>query len=198
MGFGWFLVGFLVFVGGERLYERRYSRLALRGDREAGWSYKLLHSFYIVVFVATVIEYYTLRRGIRWPLSVLGVILVMAAMTVRLTAIKALGRFWSLEVEIREEHQVVREGIYQHIRHPAFLAMAVEIVAIPLVANSFYTILLAMVTFMPLLFLRWRVEEQALVEKLGEAYIAYQREVGALLPKWSALRKIGERHLGNL
>ena len=106
----------------------------------------------------------------------------MLSLVIRLIAIRGLGRFWSLQVEIRQEHRLVREGIYQYVRHPAYLAMMLEIVAIPLVVNSYYTVIFAIGAFVPALLVRWRYEEQELVRKFGDVYVQYQREVGAFFP----------------
>jgi protein-S-isoprenylcysteine O-methyltransferase Ste14 len=180
---------FLVLVGVERWYERLYSTRALRGQRRQGWSYLALHSSYIIVFLLAAVEYFAVRRTLWWPATIVGAGLTIVATWLRITAIRTLGRFWSLQVEIRQQHQLVREGVYQYVRHPAYLAMVVEIVAVPLTVNALYTEIFAVVTFIPLLLVRLRVEETALVEKLGDAYVQYRREVRALIPRCSTARK---------
>lgn len=188
MNADWFVVVFWVLAGVERWYERRYSEQAQRGDTKAAWSYLLLHGFYIGVFVVSLVEYFGLRRQLCWPVTVVGLAIFLAALVIRLAAIRTLGRFWSLHVEIRQEHRLVREGIYKHMRHPAYSAMALEIVAIPLVANAYLTTVLGVVTFIPMLLLRWRREERELIGKLGEPYVRYRNEVCAFFPVPQAWR----------
>ena len=66
---------------------------------------------------------------------------------------------------------------------PALLwAHQLEIVAIPLVVNSYYTAIFAIGAFVPALLVRWRYEERELVRKFGDVYVQYQREVGAFFP----------------
>ena len=178
----WLAIVFLVFVGIERLYERRYNRQAMRGERKIGWSYTTLHSLYLVIFFGAAVEHFWLRRSLDWLATGAGLGLYLLSLVIRLIAIRGLGRFWSLQVEIRQEHRLVREGIYQYVRHPAYLAMMLEIVAIPLVVNSYYTAIFAIGAFVPALLVRWRYEERELVRKFGDVYVQYQREVGAFFP----------------
>lgn len=189
MNSDWVIIAFFLIVGLERLYERRFSHQAQRGECKRGWTYLALHGTYIVVFVLSLAEHFGWRNPVQWMVSAAGMILVAGAMLLRFTAIRTLGQFWSLQVEIRQQHQLVREGVYRYVRHPAYLAMTAEIVALPLAANAWGTMLFAVVVFIPLLLARLQLEERELVAKLGAPYIAYRQEVGALLPRWPAFQR---------
>jgi protein-S-isoprenylcysteine O-methyltransferase Ste14 len=183
------LIVFFLIVGMERLYERSFSNQALRGERKRGWTYATLHGTYIAVFLLSLVERFWWRNPVQWQVSAAGMALVAGAMLLRLTAIRTLGQFWSLQVEIRQQHQLVREGVYRYLRHPAYASMTLEIIALPLAANSYYTLAFAVAVFVPLLVIRLRLEERALVEKFGEEYVNFRREVGALFPRADAWRK---------
>lgn len=182
-GSNWFLTLFLAFALLERMYERRYNNQAIRGERRMEWSYVLLHGFYVVIFVASALEFVWRRRGLQLPVTATGLGLFFVALMVRLTAIRTLGKFWSLHLEIRPEHQLVTHGIYRHVRHPAYLAIMLEVVSVPLVANAFYTLAVTVGVYVPLLVLRWRREEKEMIEKFGERYEQYRRQVPAFLPR---------------
>ncbi|MCX7826278.1 MAG: isoprenylcysteine carboxylmethyltransferase family protein, partial [Verrucomicrobiae bacterium] len=89
-------------------------------------------------------------------------------------------------VEIRREHQLIREGIYKYLRHPAYAAILVEVISIPLVTNAWATILLALLTYWPVLLARWQREEMEMIAKFGEQYVRYRQEVPAFVP-WRAI-----------
>ena len=118
--FSWLLLGFLVFAIAERLYERRFSRQAKRGDVKMLWSYAAFHILHALIYVGTGVEYFLRRPTVNAPLFAV-------SLGVRLTAIRTLGRFWSLNLEIRGDHQLVREGIYRYMRHPAYSAIMLEV-----------------------------------------------------------------------
>jgi len=180
--FGRLLVGFLAFAIVERLYERRFSLQANRGDVKMLWSYVAFFTLHVLIYAGTGVEYFLLRRTVIGPLVVVGLILFVVSLVLRLTAIRTLGRFWSLNLEIRKNHELVREGIYRHMRHPAYLAIMLEVISIPLVGNAWWVLAFSVAIYIPLLLIRWRAEEREMIGKFGDAYEQYRREVPAFLP----------------
>ena len=186
--FAYVLVVFLLVATAERIWERRYSRQAKRGEQRMPWCYTALHSLHITIFAATGVEYFWLRRTPLWSVTGLGLGLFVVALVVRLTAVRTLGKYWSLHLEIRPDHQLITDGIYRHLRHPAYSAITLEMLAVPLVGNSYYTLALAAGGFIPLLLVRWHREEQEMVKKFGERYVQYRQAVPAFIP-WPWPRK---------
>ena len=187
-GSNWLVVLFLLLAVGERLFERRFSSRAVRGERKMEWSYVALHSGYVIIFALTAAEYFLAHRALHWGMTTAGLAAYGLGLVVRLTAIRTLGKFWSLHLEIRQDHQLVTHGIYQHVRHPAYVAIMLEIVAVPLVANALGTLGIALMMYVPLLLLRWRREESEMIEKFGERYAQYCRNVPAFIPWRSRTR----------
>ena len=185
MNFGWFLVGFLILAVFERQLERRFSQHAVRGERKMGWSSIALYAGHALIYVATAGEFFLVRRDIRWPVTAVAVGLVVVSLVVRSVAIRTLGKFWSLHLEIRAGHQLVTGGIYRYLRHPAYAAIMLEVTAIPLVANAWYTLAFALLVYVPVLLLRWRQEEREMIGKFGQQYVEYARRVPAFFPlRW--------------
>jgi len=58
----------------------------------------------------------------------------------------------------------------------------VEILGVPLIPNSYYAFYLALLVYVPLLFLRICLEERVMAETLGEEYLRYKEEVSRFLP----------------
>jgi protein-S-isoprenylcysteine O-methyltransferase Ste14 len=187
MGFTGYVAIFLVLALLERWFEHRYSRRAERGDVRMKWSFVALHYVYLAVYALTALECFFWERPGRWWVSVAGLALFFVAMAVRLSAIRTLGRFWSLDLEIRREHQLVTEGIYAHVRHPAYASIMIEMVAVPMVGNAYGALVFGLVVYVPLLLMRWSREEREMVNKFGDRYVAYQRLAPPFFPwprKW--------------
>ena len=182
VNFNVFLILFLVAAMVERLFERRYSRQAVRGDRKMDWSYTAFHTLHVVIYFGTAIECLWLKRPVCWPVTALGLVLFLISGVVRFTAIRTLGKFWSLHLEIREGHQLIRGGIYQYVRHPAYAAIMLEVISIPLVGNAYSALLVAVGLYIPLLLIRWRREEVEMVAKFGRQYETYRHAVPAFIP----------------
>jgi len=183
----WGVVIFLALVGLQRLLETFKRRGTVPGQKQMQWSFYAFFMLHTLILVGSLLEYLEVRPRLSLTWSAIGLAMFATSLVVRNVAIRTLGKFWSLQVEIRSEHQLVREGIYNVVRHPAYAAITLEVLSIPLTVNAWWTLLFAALTYVPLLFLRLRFEERALIEKFGDAYRVYQREVGALVPKPSAL-----------
>jgi protein-S-isoprenylcysteine O-methyltransferase Ste14 len=93
-----------------------------------------------------------------------------------------LGTNWSITLEIRESHRLVREGLYRHVRHPMYLALLLyafgQAVVVPnWVAGPFY------VVAMVLLFaLRLKPEEALMRGQFKGEYDAYASRTKRLIP----------------
>ena len=119
-----------------------------------------------------------------WPVCAGGLLLYAGALALRERAMRDLGRFFSPDIEIRKEHQVVREGLYRYMRHPLLACMGWEIIGLGLIFNAYESLLVVGLGFyMPLILIRKSLEERTLVQSLGEGYRTYQREVGAFWPR---------------
>lgn len=74
-------------------------------------------------------------------------------------------------------------GVYRHIRHPQTLGEMPWFIAIAFLANSLFLVLwttLFVVLYTPIMI---HFEEKDLVKRFGDAYIEYQRNTGALIPR---------------
>jgi protein-S-isoprenylcysteine O-methyltransferase Ste14 len=94
----------------------------------------------------------------------------------------ALGKEWSPQLQLREEHHLVTTGPYSRIRHPLYTAMLGYGISLALVtANWVFTALAVLV--IAGLFARIPKEEQMMIEEFGEEYKAYMQRTGRFFPK---------------
>lgn len=110
-----------------------------------------------------------------------GWLAAIASFALRRRAIRELGRMWSLHVEIRSQHRLVRSGPYRWVRHPAYTSMILELLALGLLLQSYFTGLAVTLLFVPTLLARIRIEEAALSQQIA-GYADYQRATPALVP----------------
>jgi len=83
----------------------------------------------------------------------------------------------------KPNHQLVKAGPYRWIRHPLYSGALATFFALGLIASNGFIvglIVIALVLFKIVVIPR---EEQQLIAKFGEDYIAYQKTTGSLLPK---------------
>ena len=112
----------------------------------------------------------------------LGVVTVPAALTVFYFTHRALGRNWSISLELREGHALISEGIYRYARHPMYAAFWLWAIAQALLLPNWFAGFAGLVGFGTLFFGRVAREEQMMLEKFGDAYRAYMGRTYRVLP----------------
>jgi len=99
--------------------------------------------------------------------------------------LKEKARFDSLaataKLQIMKDHQLVKDGLYKHIRHPIYLGETLRNCGIVMLLSSIYGILFIVVATVLLLF-RIEIEERMLIEAFGEEYKEYQKNTKKIIP----------------
>ena len=185
-----FFVAFFSFVCIQRLSETFARRRLVKGECFLRWSFPMMMVLHSAIFIGSVVEYFLVKRQINYVVSAVALGFYFFSLVLRNMAIRTLGRYFSLHIEIRKQHELVKEGVYQYVRHPIYLAVVIELLSVPLVANAYYTALVALFAYMPMLALRLHREELEMVEKFGDVYREYQHKTGALLPRLRQFRRI--------
>jgi protein-S-isoprenylcysteine O-methyltransferase Ste14 len=114
-------------------------------------------------------------------IKVVGLILFLTGFVIRMLARKTLGKFFSTQVRVLDDHKIVTDGIYHYIRHPAYLGLLCIFLAIPLLFYNWYGFIL-IVLGIPDIIYRIRREEGMLIARFGHRYLEYMNTSKRLLP----------------
>ena len=160
----------VLLVAMERVAElvvstRNASWSLARGGRETGRGHYpamvVLHtSFLVAMLVEAWVRRPEVPGWLAWP--ALG--LVVASQGLRWWCIATLGRRWNTRVIVVPGLPPVRSGPYRVLRHPNYVAVVAEGVALPLVHAAWVTAVLFTVLNAALLRVRIRVENDALAQ----------------------------------
>ncbi|RYG22758.1 MAG: isoprenylcysteine carboxylmethyltransferase family protein [Chitinophagaceae bacterium] len=112
----------------------------------------------------------------------LGVLIIFLAIIFRLLAVFSLGKFFTVDVAIREDHRLKKDGLYKYLRHPAYLASLMSFIGMAWTFNNWISLFLMTVTTFMVLNHRIRIEEQVLTEHFGVEYLDYQRTTRKIIP----------------
>lgn len=93
-----------------------------------------------------------------------------------------LGKYYSIDVNIKSEHKLVTSGIYQIIRHPTYLASLLYLIAQQIYIPNKIGLLSSIIAYGLLLFIRIPKEEKLLIKTFGEKYIKYKNKTYNILP----------------
>jgi protein-S-isoprenylcysteine O-methyltransferase Ste14 len=166
-----------------RIMELRTKRQTISGAIRENLTLRLFIIIGSFMLLGSLAEYLLLGRTVSWLFFAAGWAVGLSSFYLRRRAIAALGRFWSLHVEIRDTHELVREGPFRWVRHPAYSSMILEILSIGLLLQSWHVTVIAFAAFIPTLLTRIRIEERALIEKFGDSYLDFKRTTPALIPR---------------
>jgi protein-S-isoprenylcysteine O-methyltransferase Ste14 len=118
--------------------------------------------------------------GTIWPN--LGRSLIVAGMALRWWAILSLGRAFTVDVAIAQDQRLVDHGLYRVIRHPSYTGAILSFVGFGLMLGSWPSLLAIVVPITAAFHYRIGVEERALCEGFGEAYVRYMQRTRRLVP----------------
>jgi methyltransferase len=161
-------------VGVERLAEltlsKRHASWAFsRGGKEFGRGhFPVMVMLHTALLVGAVAEVWLLNRPFLPILGWSALAIVIASQSLRWWCIASLGRQWNTRVIVVPGLPLVTRGPYRVLRHPNYVAVVLEGLALPLVHSAWITALGFTFLNAALLARRIQVEEEALATVAGK------------------------------
>jgi protein-S-isoprenylcysteine O-methyltransferase Ste14 len=93
-----------------------------------------------------------------------------------------LGRNWSISLELREQHALVKTGVYRLVRHPMYSSFFLLGVAQMLLLSNWLPDASGLLGAGAFYAFRIRREEEMMLESFGDDYRAYMAETKQLIP----------------
>ena len=152
-------------MGAQRLRELAVSakrERGVEGSQAAARTYPLMVAIHVGLFTLPVLEAAFLRPR-RSRLGTAAAIGVLGAATgLRWWSIQTLGRWWNVKAVVPDDLEPVEIGPYRYIRHPNYLAVILEFVALPMAAGAWRSMLFLSALDGAVLVDRIRAEERLL------------------------------------
>ena len=179
-------LGFLALLGLERFGELLLSLRNARAARAAGaveagrGHYPVMVAFHTLFLVSCGLEVVFGHRPFPGLLGWAALAVALAAQALRYWAVAALGVRWNTRVIVWPGLAPVTAGPYRFLRHPNYLAVVLEVLAVPLIHGAWITALVFSAGNALLLRVRIRAEEQALGRPWADAFAGRPRLVPEL------------------
>lgn len=179
------LGGFILWALMERSFSL-FNQQQRKGEIQSPGSYWLISLFWYGSMLYSIWDAW----GADWTtfsaawlsLRGVGIVLILSGLSVRFFARRALGKAYSVHVETSDTHELVTRGIYQVVRHPAYLGLLFLFLGIPLTLGSWAGFAAAAAGGLPAVFYRIHVEEKAMREWFGDDYEQYKNNSWRLVP----------------
>ena len=174
-------LGFLGLLAAERLVElvlskRNAARALARGGVETGKGhYRVMVVFHSLFLAACAVEVLGLGRSFPGALGFIALGVALVAQGLRYWAIASLGERWNTRIIVVPGLPPVTRGPYRYLRHPNYVAVVLELAAVPLIHGAWVTALAFSLGNAVLLLVRIRAEEAALGTAYAETFAGRPR-----------------------
>ncbi len=111
-----------------------------------------------------------------------GIAILVLGMVIRFTAIWQLGKMFTVDVTIRHNHRIKKDGLYSLLRHPSYTGMLLSFAGFGLSLNNYLSVVVVVVVVFASLLYRIGIEEKVLKEQFGEEYETYCKNTYRLIP----------------
>lgn len=164
---------------GETIPRRRETRLLLAGRALVALPLFVAILTYLVNPPWMAWAELPLPTWTRWVGVALGLVTVPAAHWV----FTSLGRNVSETVLTKSHHELVTSGPYRWIRHPLYTTGIALVLAIGVMAASWFILLFGLTALASIRLVVIPLEERELVTTFGQEYRDYMQRTGRLLPR---------------
>jgi protein-S-isoprenylcysteine O-methyltransferase Ste14 len=157
--------------------------------------YSFIRDWLLVLLLIFIIEYIipntywsavTFRRP--WLVTV-GTVFLVAFTLFTLWARWVLGKMWSSAAMLKVGHELRTDGPYRITRHPIYTGFLGMLLGSTLM-NGFGHMLPYLIAVILVFFKKIKSEEKLLEDAFGEQYIAYRKQVPALIPGIKFFKKV--------
>ena len=154
----------------ERMIHRRQPGAPQAGRSVFGW----IAFVNATLFTVPALERALRRRPPPPPVAAIGWVATLSAVALRLSVLASLRGSWTVRAVVPSDLRVVDRGPYRFIRHPNYVALALEFLGLPLIGGAYLSALVLGLANAALLGRRIRDEDALLMaipsyrERMGD------------------------------
>ena len=161
-------------------FQAQEARTKKSSDQNSVW---LILGLSLASVILPVVEWgYGHPDRFNTEIAVLGVLLIVVGLSIRIWAIRTLGKFFTATVQIKEQHQLVTHGPYSLVRHPSYLGAFLGIFGCAVILESWWMLPLSVIAMLFAYDVRIKHEERALIASFGKKYEQYRQQTKRMIP----------------
>ncbi|MFB2897181.1 isoprenylcysteine carboxylmethyltransferase family protein [Aerosakkonemataceae cyanobacterium BLCC-F50] len=136
----------------------------------------------LLVLLAPILNAYQIGNWNNVYVGWIGLVLMLAGLSIRYWAAKTLGEFYTRTLQIVEGQQIFNQAPYSIIRHPGYLGTFLMEIGASLAVRNWVVLLAIVVIGMLWRIYRIQAEEEMLETAFKEQYKVYQEKTWKLIP----------------
>lgn len=115
-------------------------------------------------------------------IAYLGLLLIVSGMIFRFISIYTLGKLFTVDVTIRDNHKLIKDGIYRLIRHPSYSGSLLSFIGFGISLNNWFSLIIISIPVTVAMLNRIKIEERLLLDQFGAEYADYMKKTYRLVP----------------
>ena len=172
------IIAALALERGFELYiaQRNATRAFAAGAVEIGQRhYRAMVALHGAFLVACAVESIARGSGASAAVAAPAIAAELFAQFLRYWVILTLGRRWNTRIIVFPDARPVTSGPFRFVRHPNYLAVTIELVAVPLIGGAWVTAIVFSLGNAILMMVRIPAEERALGQSYAGAFASLPR-----------------------
>lgn len=142
-------------------------------------------AFFVIYYLVIRLGVTTLPIGgaARSAMIVAGMVLIAIGVAFNLWGRVELKSAWADQIKVYEGQELIIGGPFRWVRHPLYASLIWVFVGGALIYANVASLLLTLLVFIPMMYVRATREDAALGGVFGERYEEYRRRTGMFLPR---------------
>jgi len=114
--------------------------------------------------------------------KILGLILIVGGLIIRWTAILKLRENFTVDVSVKKDQKIIKDGVYKFVRHPSYSGSLLSFFGLSLMFSNVFTIFIIIIPITIAFLYRIKIEENVLTDVIGTEYLEYSKQTKKLIP----------------
>ena len=128
------------------------------------------------------VQYFLWNFYFTEKIQLIGLVFLILGVILRLMVVYNLGKYFTVDVTIRKDHQLKTDGFYKLVRHPSYAFSLLTFVGLAIVLNNYIAAIVLLVPVFFMFIYRINIEEKALRDQFGKNYSDYMKKTKRLIP----------------
>jgi protein-S-isoprenylcysteine O-methyltransferase Ste14 len=108
--------------------------------------------------------------------------LIIFGIAIRLIAIRTLGKFFTVNLNLAEDHLLIKNGLYKYLRHPSYSGSLLSFLGFGISLNNWPALIVIFVPVLLSFIYRINIEEKLMSVQFGNDYDEYKKQTKRLVP----------------